>query len=231
MQKFIKENIVLVLGISMPLLLVGFFILASVLPAMFIENPRYDFLFSDGAYSQMKFEVVNGKLQIKVTANQYGDRTTPALYRYSAATGKVQKLSIKLPEIPAIATSVTSNSTISTNIVIPVDPAKPPSAEQAQNAAKLVAEIKKDSTPQIMMVAVTELADLKLDNGTEAPDGYQFTQGGYDYYHGDFFWGVGSSSSHHRSALIKNGKSVPILYNNSRENYYNLPQLVGWIIP
>jgi hypothetical protein len=230
-QKFIKENIVLVLGISLPLLLVGFFILASVLPAMFVENPRYDFLFSDGAYSQMKFEVVNGKLHIKVTANQYGDRTTPTLYRYSATTGKVQKFSIQLPEIPAIAATVTNNSSINTNIVIPVDPTKPPSPEQAQNAAKIVAEIKKDSTPQTVMIAVTELADLKLDSGTEAPDGYRFIQGGYDYYRSDFFWGLGSSGSNRRTAMIKNGKSVPIVYNNTHENYYNSPQFIGWIIP
>ena len=62
MQKFIKDNIILVLGISLPVILVVIFILSSVIPKFFVRDPQYDFLFSDSQYSQVEFVVIDQKV-------------------------------------------------------------------------------------------------------------------------------------------------------------------------
>ena len=232
MGKFIKDNIVLVLGLTLPLLLVLLFVLASVIPAMFVANPRYDCLFWDGDRGQLSFEVVNERLNIKYTPNQYAGQATPTLYRYSAATGKVQKVNFTLPDFPKLPVPGSNPPNISANINIPVDPTKPPTAEEARNAAKIVNEIQQ-SAPAVKVIAIpiAELADVKLDNSAEAPDGYRFVGGGYDYYRGEFFWGFGGSYSAQRLSLIKDGKRVPIHYGSTAPEYYRSPSFIGWIIP
>lgn len=233
MLKFVKDNIVLVLGVTLPLMLVLLFVLASAIPAMFIENPRYDCLFWDGDHGQLSFEVVNEKLQIKYTPNQYGGQATPTLYRYNVATGTTQKIAFKLPDFPKLPAPGTTRTNVNTNINIPVDPTHPPSPEQARNTAKIVAEIEQNNpAAQTLSIPLAELAGIKLDSGVEAPDGYRFAEGGNNYYRGDFFWGFGSSSyGAQKIGLIKDGKRVPIHYSASTQDYYRSPTFIGWVIP
>ncbi len=233
MLKFVKENIVLVLGVTLPLLLVILFVLASAVPAMFVDNPRYDCLFWDGDHGQLRFEVVNQKLQIKYTPNQYAGQTTPILYRYSAATGKTLKVAFKLPDFPKLPPPGTNQFNVNTNINIPVDPAHPPSPEQARNAAKIVAEIQQNNpATQTLSFPIVELADLKLDSSVEAPDGYRFAGNDYSYYRGDFFWGFGGSSYNaQKVSLIKGGKRLPIHINGAGQEYYRTATFIGWIVP
>jgi hypothetical protein len=230
MRKFIKDNIVLVLGFTLPLMLVAFFVLASVIPAMFVANPRYDFLFWDGDQGQLGFEVVNERLNIKYTPNQYAGQATPTLYRYSAATGKTQKVSFKLPDFPKLPVPSSNPPNISANINIPVDPNKPPTPEEARNVAKIVGEIQQNAqAAKIVSIPLAELAQVKLDSSSEAPDGYRFV-GGHHYYRGDFVWGFGGSYSAQKVSLIKDGKRVPIHFSNEGPNDYRSPTFIGWVI-
>ena len=50
MKKFIRENLVLVMGVSLPVLLVILFFLTSVLPKSLAEPPQHDLLFSVPRY-------------------------------------------------------------------------------------------------------------------------------------------------------------------------------------
>ena len=94
MRKFIKENIVLTIGISLPLFLVLLFVMAGTLPKYWVADPKYDFLFSDGRYSYIEFQVQQQKLYIKVDPVRYqNEKSLPHLYRYEAATGKIQEIS------------------------------------------------------------------------------------------------------------------------------------------
>lgn len=232
MIKLLKENIVLALGISLPLLLVALFVLAGTLPALFVDDPKHDFLFSDNNYGQLRFEVINEKLHLRLTPNQYSTTVEPpSLYRYTAATGKTQKLSYKLPDIPKLPVQGVNNINVNTNINIPVDPTKPPTPEQARNAAKVVAEIQHNNPAlQITLFPLPEFADLRLDTSSEAPDGYRFTYGSSGYYGGGLLWGMGGSYREGRSALIKNGKKVPVHFGGSSTDYYRSPAFVGWVI-
>ncbi len=232
MHKFLKENIVLALGISLPLLLVALFVLAGTLPALFVDDPKHDFLFSDNNYGQLRLEVVNERLHLRLTPNQYaapGD--PPVLYRYSAATGKTQKLSYKLPDMPKLPVQGINNVNVNTNINIPVDPTKPPTAEQARNAAKVVAEIQQNNPAlQETLFPLPEFADLRLDSSNEAPDGYHFAYGNSGYYGGGFIWGFGGSYHHGKAALVKDGKKVPVGFSSSGTDYYRSPNFIGWVI-
>ena len=232
MNKFIKDNIVLVLGISLPLLLVALFALASTLPALFVEDPKHDFVFSDNNYGQLRFEVVNEKLHLRQIPNQYAAPVEPPLlYRYVAATGKTQKLSYKLPEMPRLPVQGINNVNVNTNINIPVDPTKPPTPDQARNAAKLVAEIQQNNPAlQDTLFPLPEFADLRLDTSNEAPDGYRFAYGSSGYQSGGFLFGFGGSYHQGKAALLKDGKKVPVHFSGSGNDYYRSPNFIGWVI-
>lgn len=233
MRKFLKDNIVLALGISLPLLLVALFVLAGTLPALFVDAPKHDFLFSDNNYGQLRFEVVNEKLHLKLVPNQYAATPAeqPLLYRYNAATGRTQKLNYKLPDIPKLPVQGINNVNVNTNINIPVDPTKPPTAEQARNAAKVVAEIQQNNPAlQTTLFPLPEFADLRLDTSNEAPDGYRFAYGSSSYYGGGLLWGMGGSYHESRAALVKNGKKVPVHFSGSGTDYYRSPAFIGWVI-
>lgn len=232
-MKFLKDNIVLALGISLPLLLVALFVLAGTLPALFVDDPKHDFLFADNHYGQLRFEVVNEKLHLRLIPNQYAaaPQEQPLLYRYSAATGKVQRLSYKLPDMPKLPVQGINNVNVNTNINIPVDPTKPPTAEQARNAAKVVAEIQQNNPAlQTTLFPLPEFDALRLDTSAEAPDGYHFAYGSSGYYGGGFLFGIGGSYREGRAALVKDGKKVQLHFSGSGRDYYRSPAFVGWVI-
>lgn len=233
MKKFIKENIVLTLGISLPLLFVLFFIVAGALPKYLVADPKYDFFFSEGVESYIEFKVQQQKLYIKVNPkNMKKLPAVPRLYRYIAATGNVQEIAFKAPDMSKYqALEGDTNNNISANIVIAVDPTKLPSKEQAQDTSKIVSEINKDNRPEPMIIPVAEAAEFNINNAITAPDGYQFYNGGYNY-RGDglLFFGVGSSYRNNGPLISKSGKSIPIHYNAQPNSYYYL-NFIGWIIP
>lgn len=234
MRKFLRENIVLALGMSLPLLLVALFMLANAFSGAFIENPRYDFLFYDGDYNQIEFEVVNEKLNLKITPNRYGNYKMPALYRYNVATGQAQRLTYREPPQSEWPVVPTEDNGVNANITIPIDPAKPPNDTQAQQTSKAVNAIRKSSgVPPFKLFPITELADLRIDNANMAPDGYRFAPNGR-YFDGGglwFVWGWSSSYRANRPALVKSGKRVPIAYNTGDRYDYRTPRFIGWITP
>ncbi len=235
MKKFIKENIVLTLGISLPLLLVVLFMVADALPKYWVADPQYDFFFSDSRYSYVEFQVQQQKLYIRVDPARYqNEKSLPHLYRYVAATGKIQEITFEAPDMSKYQTldGSANRNGINANIVIAVDPTKLPSQEQAQDTSKIVSEINKGNNTAPIMIPVAEAAALNINAAPAAPDGYQFSNGGYNY-NGDglLFFEVGSSYRNHGPVISKSGKHIPISYNGSSDQYNSSSNFIGWIIP
>lgn len=58
-----KENLPLIIGIALPVLLVAFVAGAIYLPRFFVDPPQYDFIYATGDYTTLSYyEVVDGKL-------------------------------------------------------------------------------------------------------------------------------------------------------------------------
>jgi len=96
-QKFVKDNLVLLTGILLPILLIVLFMVASTLPRILATPPQYDFLFTDSQhFNNLDAPVTislkvdkNGKLAAIVKANKnrepaYNNQYFPVIYRYDA---------------------------------------------------------------------------------------------------------------------------------------------------
>ena len=229
MRKFIKENIVLSLGISLPLLLVVFFIAASEIPRFFIDDPKYDFLFSDQDYSRVNFTISNGKVYAEINPDGY-NATLPHLYRYFAATGKVEQVNFVLPE-GTLKENRQRDLDINAKIVVPVDPTKLPTKEQARATSEIISEINTaDGSITSTQVQIAELANLNMDASIQAPDGYEFLDSNYHGGGGLLSLGFGHSGRNHGPVLSKSGKTIPVSY-RKQDRYYTSPNFIGWIIP
>ena len=72
MKQWLKENLVLAIGLTLPLLLIVLFFLATVLPKSLGTPPRYDLLFTATVYDyqknpeyQLKYRVKDGHVVLK----------------------------------------------------------------------------------------------------------------------------------------------------------------------
>ncbi|MES2206041.1 MAG: hypothetical protein V4525_04495 [Pseudomonadota bacterium] len=233
MQKFLKNNVVLVLGISLPLLLVIIFLLATTLPKFFVADPTYDFIFSDGKYGSAEFTVVNHKLHMRVASSRSTPEfSIPHLYRYRAATGTVQEVTFVPPDLSKQKFLPSSyDNHINTNVVVPLDPTKLPSDEQIDKTSNAITRINQTRVEPPQLILIAELADSTISKDDVAPDGYRFQRGGYGYE------GSGGLLIHHgsyrerESVLIKQGKVVPVSYNSASEASNHTPTFIGWITP
>lgn len=109
MKKFIKENLVLVSGIALPVLLVaGFFVLTHVPKAM-LEPPQHDFLLAAYRYdyqqppgNHLSFDVKGGRLVATVTppgdSGSHVYRQHASIFRYSSRENRFSEIAFELPE-------------------------------------------------------------------------------------------------------------------------------------
>lgn len=109
MGKWIKQNLVLVSGIVLPVLLVaGFFILSNV-PRMLADPPMYDFLLVAYRYDYQQpnhyyltFEVRDGKLTGRAVPRGEGNpnynRQYAGIFRYNAEENTFAEIAYELPE-------------------------------------------------------------------------------------------------------------------------------------
>jgi hypothetical protein len=108
LKKFIKENFVLLIGITLPVLLMFGFMLASSLPRALSDPPKYDLVFSVADYYSgtannipvsVRLLVKEGALVAQYTKNPDGNNYNywKKLYIYEAATQKVRELPFGYP--------------------------------------------------------------------------------------------------------------------------------------
>lgn len=116
MKNFIKENLVLVVGLTLPLLLIILFFAATVIPKAMGMPPQYEMLFSTTHYDYqnppdflLDFEVKNQKLMVKTQKNELKDRSYRKLMVYDAKSEAVREISI---DIANVAESSASAATV-----------------------------------------------------------------------------------------------------------------------
>jgi len=109
-KEFVKGNLVLVVGLALPIVLMAGFLVASGLPQRLADPPKYSLVFAVTDFSQgvsgipvsVSFVVQDGVLKaqyIKLPPQPTGYVNNPwkKLYLYDAATQKVQQLSFGFP--------------------------------------------------------------------------------------------------------------------------------------
>lgn len=109
MDKWIKDNLVLLSGIILPVLLVAGFFVLSKAPLVLTDPPKYDFLLVAHRYDHqhprdfhLSFEVRNGILHGKVAPadddHTHLNRQYAGIFRYSAAGNRFDEIAYDLPE-------------------------------------------------------------------------------------------------------------------------------------
>ena len=109
MNKWIKQNLVLVSGILLPVLLVGGFFVLSNVPVILADPPKYDFLLVSYRYDYqhpsdyfLSFEVRDGKLKGKVNpkgeVNANLNRQYAEIFRFNSKENAFDQIDYGLPD-------------------------------------------------------------------------------------------------------------------------------------
>lgn len=132
MKNFIKENLVLVIGLALPVLLIVLFFAATVIPKSFGTPPQYEMLFTTVKYDyqnkpdyMLDFNVKNNQLMVKAKKNEdknnYGSNLKK-LMAYDGKTETVREISIdtsKFTDGMELVLEETKSLTIDTSAVSP----------------------------------------------------------------------------------------------------------------
>ncbi len=131
MKNFIKENLVLVIGLALPVLLIVLFFAATVIPKMNSTPPQYEVLFSVQDYGYQNkpdytidFNVKNQQLMVKVKKTDGKDNyyNSKKLMAYDAKTELMREITIdasKFSDGAEILLEETKNMTIDTVMQAP----------------------------------------------------------------------------------------------------------------
>jgi hypothetical protein len=131
MKNWLKENLVLVIGLALPVLLIALFFVATVLPKSFGTPPQYELLFTTTKYDYqnkpeyvLDFNVKNKQLMVK--AKKYDEKTynnaTRLLMVYDAKTEAVREIAIdasKMSDGVEVVLEETKNMEIDTGNISP----------------------------------------------------------------------------------------------------------------
>jgi hypothetical protein len=180
-RDFVKSNMVLIVGLTLPVLLMAGFLIASNLPQRLGEPPKYSLVFavndlssaSQGIPVSVRLVVQDGVLKAQYVRTApppagYVNNPWKKLYLYDAPTRRVRELTFGLP-----------------------------------------ANMSAIETTREDIVEATR--GLKLDTTLRAPDGYElaYGQGSRSGLMNDIFWS-GSSYSY-EPRLQKDNSSYPLL--------------------
>lgn len=104
MHKFLRENLMIVVSIVLPLLVVIFFALASVVPGLFATPPEHDLLLTHQGETiatespvKISLSVQDDRLKalvVKSDGSNYGNN--PRLFRYFHANGEIREINIPI---------------------------------------------------------------------------------------------------------------------------------------
>lgn len=198
-RSFFKENFVLIVGLTLPILLLVGFMVASNVPQVLADPPKYDLVFASPDYPpnsnsipvSVRLVVKDGTLKAQYVRTVVAPGTYPyngwkKLYIYEAKTRKVRELPFGFP-----------------------------------------AEMEKIEGSREETVEATK--DLKLDTALQSPDGYELSYEGRSSSGllNEVFWGGGYSSEPHLkkgSSRIRLATGDGRTYFS-----YNSVEFVGWV--
>lgn len=201
MKKFIRDNPTIAFGLGLPVILVLLFLAISGIPALLVAPAQYDVLY---ATNYNHYNNAQNSMQIAVV----GDRVQ---VNYIGNTQPYQqpRLWRFSPKTGAVK-----------EIALLLPPGLAPNTGRPADAPK---------EPTVTPINVPDLATLKVDSSSLAPDGYQFTSGG-DGYSGRPFTGLFYSSRYgHQAELVKSGRSIR-LPNTDGAYYGNTVRFIGWVV-
>ncbi len=212
---WLKENVFIVAALALPLLVAGLFLVVSAVPRLLVDDPRYDLLFAitdSGAPDSdvaLSFRLEDGGVWADASASARYVSGRQQLYRFDAATMKVRRIDVNIPEgvRQTLSRIATRNLTQSSQ-----DPSVPP--------APLVYPVP---------FRVSETAGLSLIESTVAPDGYEFADHAGDRgLFGELF-GMGSSRFSVR--IVKHGRIIALQIpdRHTGRYYYANAMLLGWV--
>jgi hypothetical protein len=104
--RFVRQNAFLVAAVSLPVVVVVFFLLAAAIPRWTVPPPAYDLVLRGSSYDQpvqrvsIEFDVRDGRVQATVRAvpaNAYPSRAT--LFLFDHRTMKVSRVAVDVPDI------------------------------------------------------------------------------------------------------------------------------------
>lgn len=201
MKNFIRNNPTITFGLGLPLVLVVLFLLISGIPTLIVAPPQHDVLYATN-YNHYN-NAPNG-FQIAVV----GDRVQVAYYGNTQAyqQPRLWRFSPKTGAVKEIALMAPPG-------LVP-NSGRPAEAEKASTV-----------TP----IDVPELATLKVDSSSLAPDGYQFSASADDYSRHVFTGLFYSSRYRYQAELVKNGRSIR-LPNTDGAYYGNTVRFIGWVV-
>jgi hypothetical protein len=150
MRQTLRDNFAIVVGLTLPLVVVLFFVIANRVPRALVEPPRHDLLLlsNTGAYNtrpaRIDVHVDGGRLRVRAYRLDYTGMPAlgaysgpmPRIYLWSHESGAVREIPLTLPE----------------------------DAAALENGAD---------------IAVPELEGVRLSTELRAPDGYEFRMTGY----------------------------------------------------
>lgn len=212
-QKFVKDNLVLLTGILLPILLIVLFMVASTLPRMMATPPQYDFLFTANQHYgnlnvpvqlSLKTDDKTGKIAAIVTENQkhengyYRHNYFPVIYRYNAQHQTARAINHSYFR------------------------------EVLQEHGEKLLEEKSLAMPDF-------LSGLTLDKNTISPDGYTLDTDYRRRYNDSlagFMFSMGRSNRYRGYQLKKGNASFSFEVSNTDGHYYygNSFTFLGWVM-
>ncbi len=131
MKNFVKENLVLVIGLALPVLLIVLFFVATVIPKSMGTPPQYEMLFTTTKYDYQNkpeyvidFNVKNQQLMVNSKKNDEKNynNATKILMAYDGKTETVREIKIdasKLTEGNEVLLEETKNLSVDTAVISP----------------------------------------------------------------------------------------------------------------
>jgi hypothetical protein len=105
-RRFVRENVFLVAAIALPLVVVGFFLLATLIPRWLVPPPAHDLLLRnnrtyDGSaiHISVEFQVRDGRVEATVrpvSTSTYS--SLPALWLFDHTTMTIRQVPVDLPD-------------------------------------------------------------------------------------------------------------------------------------
>ncbi len=201
MKNFLRDNPTIAFGLGLPLVLVVLFLLISGIPALIVAPPQHDVLYATN-YNHYN-NAPNG-FQIAVVGNE-----VQVNYYGNTQAYQNPRLWRFNPQTGAVK-----------EIALMLPPGLAPNTGRPAEAEK---------TPTVTPINVADLAGVKVDSSSLAPDGYQFSTAA-DGYSRHVFTGMFYSSRYrYQAELIKNGRSIR-LPNTDGAYYGNSVRFVGWVV-
>ena len=103
MMRLLRKNPMLAAGILLPVVVVIFFVLATMIPRWLVDPPGYDFVFTSmqgsnsGPPVDLSFVVEGDRVRARVYKSEQPYRNLPRLFLFEHATQSVREIPVTLP--------------------------------------------------------------------------------------------------------------------------------------